>query len=256
MVHFIAAAALILLQNLLSLSKTLDPHFKFLNEFIASVIWNVWSLESFLVFCTWSQQFGLLTLGLRLLLGPLLLRQAYVNPCGLLFTYLSSQPGNKKGRELFLHFCAELLAIPASLAFSMAIWNFLDELGLSDDHTNFLQEKVKFFLSVPPFTGFTIEIFVTFLMFMPGTFAFPSTLLRIAETFLIVFLVFQFGSCTGAFMNPMVALTYLLMWHYGDTHPSTLVIHLFVFWVGPLVGTVMALGMARFLSNKVHVKLL
>lgn len=254
LVHFAVAGVLVLVQNLLSLSKALNIHFTFLNEFFASVAWNVWSLENLLICCMWSQRSCLLSLWFRLLLGPLVLQRGYANPCSLLFRYLSNtHPRSNDGRECLLLFLAQLLAIPAGLALSMTIWNFLAESGLSDDHTTFLHEKMEFFLSVPPFTGFLIEIFVTLLTFIPGI-SFPESIpMTIVNVFLIVFLVFWFGAHTGAFMNPMVALTYLLMWHYGNANSSTMLIHLFVFWVGPLVATVMAVFVARFLPGKRHV---
>lgn len=254
MVHLSVAALLVLLQNVFSVSKTLDPYFKFLNEFLASMTWLVWSLENTVVGFMWSRTSGLMILWIRLLLGPLVLRRAYCNPCVILYDYLFNRQSWKNRRECLLYLLAELLAVPASLALAMTMWNFLADYGLSHDHAHFLQEKPEYFLSVPNFTGFTIETLVSFLMFMPGMVFSQSLRSTILEALFIVILVFLFGPLTGACMNPIVALSLLLMWHYGDTDPTTVAVHLFIFWLGPLVGTVIAVGVAKLTFGKQHVE--
>lgn len=255
LVLFAVAVVLVLVQHLLLLSKTLNPYFKFLNEFLASVAWVVWSLENAVVGSMWSKTFSLITLGIRLLLGPLVMRQAHSNPCNIVYQFFTSQARKNNcdnGGEFLLDFIAEVLAIPAGLGLAMTIWSFLADYGLSYDHSHFIQEEMDSFLSVPLLTGFAIEITVSFFMFMPGIFLPRSKLMTFAEVIFILFLIILFGPFTGAFMNPMVASSYLLMWHYRHVDPAVVAVHLFVFWLGPLIGSMMAVGIARSRSRKVH----
>ena len=233
-----------------------SPSFRFLNEFLVSIVWVVCSLECTVVGVTWSRISVLVVMALRLLLAPPFLSHAHFNPCCTFYQYLlNDRTGRRMGSiwNYVLHFLAEVLAIPVGMLLSLAMWKFLALYNISQDHTHFLKAQPDFFLSVSTLAGFSIELSVSFVMFLPGILFSETQAIRVMQVLLVTLLVSVFGPLTGAFMNPMVALSYLLMWHHGILDTSSIAVHLFVFWVGPLVGTAMAVGVARRSFQKQHI---
>ena len=224
--------------------------FKFFDELLSSTAWVVFSLECPVVGITRSKTSLLAIIALRLFLAPPFLGSTHFNPCGTLYRYLLGvgvdQDITKPSlRTSLVHLLAETLAIPLGSLISMATWTILAENNLSSDHTYFLDAQPEFFLSVSSPTGFVIELSISFVMFLLSILLPETRVYRISQVLLMTFLISIFGPMTGAFINPMVALTFLLMWHRGMLGLSALASHFFVFWLGPLVGTAMAVGVVR-----------
>ena len=251
-------ALVLLFQNHFSPSITKGPLYKFFNEFVASVAWVVWALENITVFTMWSRPSGFLILGLRLFFGPFLLRQAYFNPCVLVFKFLidkRSQGEISRNGGPFILLLAQLVAVPVGIAVHLILWTFLAKSALSEYHDHFLSEEVIHFLRVPILVGFIIETFLAFLMFLPGLYISQVIPAQFTGTLFSLLLIFIFGPWTGALMNPIVALSFWIMWHYGSVGLWTTAVHVFVYWAGPMTGAAMAAGVARFMvGTKQHME--
>lgn len=215
-------------------------------EFLFSVGWVVLSLENTMIFIMMSETSGVVVLGLRLFVSSIFFQKMFGNPCGTLYVYLSRW-NTRKASTLICPLCAQVLAIPFGICITLTVWNIL--ATVNKDYSIFLEKEIEYFLSVHPGKGFLVEATVSFLMFLPGIFisTSTSTFLSFLEAIFDVFLVHTFGGVTGAFMNPMVALSCYLMWHYHYTGAWE---HMFVFFLGPLVGTMMAVGVARYYKRK------
>jgi len=226
--------------------------FEFFDELLSSMAWVIFSLECPVVGVAWSKTSLLTIIALRLFLAPPFLGSTHFNPCVTLYQYLLGV-GVDSGSEVkkpslttsLLHLLAEILAIPLGSLFSILTWTALAENDLSSDHIYFMNAQPEFFLSVSSPTGFVIELSISFVMFLLAILLPDTRIYRISQVLLMTFLISIFGSMTGAFINPIAALTFLLMWHRGILGPSSLASHFFVFWLGPLVGTAMAVGVVR-----------
>lgn len=204
-------------------------------------------MESTVLFYMWSEMSGMYVLWLRLFISPILFHKVFGNPCDVLYCYLMRfRKSDGMVRNALI---AQLLAIPVGVGAALLIWNLM--AGVSDDYSIFLEKKLDYFLSVHPLLGFLIEATISFLMFMPGIFLPASIFFRVLENVFVVGLVYQFGVQTGAFMNPMVATACLLMWHSEVLGVWGLCVHTFVFFFGPLFGTLMAVKVARASSATV-----
>lgn len=109
------------------------------------------------------------------------------------------------------------------------------------DHQQFLLVKPDYFLQVPILSGFLLEFLLTFVCWMPKLLMKDSFYMVLVQACLVVYLVFQFEGSTGAFMNPVTALSFVLTWHRLGA-----VEHFIVYWVGPLLGTALAVAIARY----------
>ena len=214
-------------------------------EFLFSVAWVVLSLENTMIFIMMSETSGVAFLGLRLFVSSIFFQNMFGNPCGALYVYLNRW-NTRKASTLIRPLCAHVLAIPFGIYITLSLWNIL--ATVNKDYSIFLEKEIEYSLSVHPGKGFLAEAMVSFLMFLPSIFiSTPTTILSFLETIYDVFLVHLFGDVTGAFMNPMVALSCYLMWHYHHTDAWE---HMFVFLLGPLVGTIMAVAVARWYKRK------
>lgn len=218
-----------------------------ISEFLFSVAWVVLSLENTMIFVMMSETSGVIVLGLRLFVSSIFFQKMFGNPCGALYVYLSRW-NTRTPSTLIRPLCAQILAIPFGICITLTLWNML--ATVNKDYSIFLEKKdIEYFLSVHPGKGFLVEATVSFLMFLPGIFISKSTstLMSFLEAVFDVFLVHIFGGVTGAFMNPMVAVSCYLMWHYHYTGAWE---HMFVFFLGPLVGTTLAVCVARYYKRK------
>ena len=241
------AAMLVYTKNLLHVSKSSPLVLCTVNEFLFSIVWVILSLETVLISNMWSKASGLAFLGFRLLLLPLLVQDVSGNPCLLLYNYLHTHPPLRNGSFFIYSIIAQAFAVPIGIIISILLWQLL--ATVSNDHFHFLEMELNHFLSVTPLTGVIIEISVTFLMFMPGIFFTESVIFRIFNVLFVISLISLFGVLTGAFMNPMVAFACLFMWHSKALNVWELGVFLQVFCLGPMVGTVMAVGVAGLKSK-------
>lgn len=219
------------------------PHYKYLNEFLFSIGWVALTLENTFLFYMHSDVSGVLALGLRLFTSPLIFRRVFGNPCEVVYHYLLRSP-RRSGRLLVHALAAEALAIPFGIGVSVLVWRLVGTVNA--DYAEFYDKQLDYFLSISPIEGFLIEALISFLMFMPGVFLPVSVFCNFIETLFIMGLVYHFGVWTGAFMNPMAAMSCLLMWHYRSMAVKDLGVHFFVFFLGPFIGTLLAVKVARW----------
>lgn len=218
--------------------------FRTISEFFFSVGWVVLTLENTFLFHTQSDMSGVTALGVRIFFSPMLFRKVFGNPCEILYYYFLRSPRMHKARSLLrLALMCEIVAVPVGVCISIQIWKLL--ATINPDYLAFMNKSMDPFLSVSPVGGFLIEATITFLMFLPGILVNPSFVFTVLETIFIMGLVYNFGVMTGAFMNPMAAASCLLMWHSRSMGISELVIHLFVYLLGPLIGTMLAVFVWR-----------
>lgn len=247
-VHAVVIFVLLRIQKFVSsCTNPRGTRFRIISEFFFSIAWVVLSLENTFLF-SWSETGGVIALGLRLFLASLLFRKVFGNPCEALYYYFDHPPELRRLSVFLRPFCAQILAIPIGIAISLAIWNLL--ALTNTDYLLFLEQKFDYFLSVHPLVGFVIEASISFLVFLPGIILPSSLLLSFLEPLFIMFLVHHFGMSTGAFMNPMVALSSFLMWHLNSVDLWSFGVHLFVFFLGPVAGTLAAVGVAQCCKRK------
>ena len=250
-VHAVVLIVLLKIQSLIaSCTNPRGTRFRTISEFFFSIAWVVLSLENTFLFSMWSELGGVIALGLRLFLTSLLFRRVYGNPCEALYSYLDRPPQFRRIAVLLRPLFAQVFAVPIGIVISLGIWNLL--ALTNEDYLKFLDTKLEYFLSVHPILGFAIEASISFLLFLPGIVLPMSLLLNFLEPLLIRFLVHHFGMSTGAFMNPMVALSSFLMWHAHTMQLSSVAVHLFVFFLGPVTGTLVAVSVAQCCKRKPH----
>ena len=216
-------------------------------EFLFTVTWIVMVLENTIISKIWSAPYGILALGLRMFLTPMVVEGVHGNPCWALYSYLQTPPQLRNLSSSLSLLVAQISSVPTGICISLILWHCL--ATVSNDHLYFLDMELDHFLSAPPLTGFLVEVLVTFLMFLPEIFLPNSIVFRLLDTFFILFLVSYFGMMTGAFMNPTAALACWLMWHSRTGSLWEVGVHFFVFWLGPFLGTAMAAGVRRVWSS-------
>lgn len=239
-VHIGVILVILKLQKLVS--QVTNPHgarYWTISEFLVSVAWVIMSFESASISIMWSEGGGLLALGLRLFFTSLIFHEVYMNPCGALFYYLTHWP-SKKLSAFLRPLGAQMLAIPFGVVVSIIMWR--TAAIVNTDYAILLEKELNYFLDVPPLTGFLVEAFITFLTSLPKIFITSPTFLSVFDPIFVVFIVSQFTVFTGANMNPLTAFSGYLMWHAHYLGVRDLFVHFFVFFLGPLAGTVLAVG--------------
>ena len=241
--HVVPAVPVLLCQFLLRRSAYFRP----INEFLCSFLWSTWSLECVVVGYTGSSTLALFTLFLRLLVLPYILHGAYINPCGALYEYGCVEKGSRRRQhfqQLFSNIAIEVTATFFAIIYCYVVWNVLGST-ISEDHQQFLQVKPDYFLQVPILAGFLVELLLTFVSWIPRLLMKDSLYMVLVQACLIIYLVFQFQESTGAFMNPVTALSFALVWHRLGA-----VEHFIVYWGGPLLGTALAVTITRYRKHK------
>lgn len=247
LVHTAVILAILKLQGLASrVARPKGARYSIISEFLFSTAWVVMSLENNILSVMWSVMSGVVALGLRIFVTSLIFQGVYGNPCQALYFYLSHWPTKRLATFTRLVF-AQMLAIPVGVTVTLILWRVLAVISV--DYSNFFDKEVVYFLSVHPVVGFLIEAAISLLTFLPRIFIRSSMFRKSVEAILVMFLVGQFGMLTGAFMNPMAALSSYLMWHWRYLGAWDIFVHVFVFIFGPLVGTVIAVGVAKCSSG-------
>lgn len=77
-----------------------------------------------------------------------------------------------------------------------------------------------------------------------------SFALVLTQATLVISLIVWFEHTTGAFMNPLAALSCTLAWHSLGMFDH--VVHFVVYWAGPLTGTVLAISIPGFSHKKIE----
>ena len=236
--HIVVALPVLLCQSLLKRSAYFRP----INEFLCSFLWTAWSLECVVI---GSSTLAPFILFLRLLVPRYAFRGAYTNPCSALFECM--EKGLRRQRHfknLFSSIAIEVIATFFAIIYCYVMWNVLGST-ISEDHRQFLGAKPEYFLQVSLLPGFLMELFLTFVAWIPKLVMKDSLHMVLVQASLTTCLVVQFSGSTGAFMNPVTALSFVLAWHrLGAT--ARLLEHFIVYWGGPLVGTALAVAMAQY----------
>ena len=239
--HILIAVLAFPVQSLVQRSSYSKP----INEFLCSLLWTAWSLECVVIGSTRSFPVALFTLFIRLMVVPYVFRGAYGNPCTVLHDHLSK---GLKWRQQVIGICSyvgiEMAAMVCGVMYCTVMWSILGE-SMSQDHKQFLDTKLDRFLQVPLPVGFLVELFLAFVMYMPGLLMKASFYRVLVEALFVIFLVATFSGFTGAFMNPMVAIACNLAWsNHG------LLDHLLVYWCGSLVGAALAVMVAKLQNSR------
>lgn len=231
--HFIVAAALLSLQQVVRKSR----HFSIANEFLCTMLWVSWTLECYVIGFASSNLHALFTLFIRLLLGPIIFQGAYVNPCNCIYAAVKERSGKKLPSFLLV----QLVAMVTALVYSTLSWRFLSQ-WLSDIHQNFLDSRPNPFLQVPAWAGFALELAMTFTCFLPRLVMRQGFLCTFISALITCILIFLLETTTGAFMNPVVAASSSLVWHSLSLREY--LVHFVVYWLGPILGSVLAARLA------------
>lgn len=206
--------------------------FSLANEVLVTLLWCSWSLEGLLVGTLVSPWLALLSLFLRLLLLPYIARDAYINPCAVLYRHWGL-PWPRLLPLLLTNTSLQLVGMALGVAYSLSVWSALGST-VSDLHGSFMSLRITAFLTVPSITGFLLELTMTFLSLVPKLLMRGGFPLTVVESAVCCYLVFLLGDFTGAFMNPIIALSFVLVCHPGSVE---LFRHTAVYWLAPLLAT-------------------
>ena len=241
--HLVVGLLVVTLQQTLRNSH----QFSSWNEYLCTLLWVCWTLEASVIGFASSSNNTLLALFLRMLLWPLLSYDACVNP--LNSVYLAVQEKSVRGIPRCL--VIQLLAMVSGIAYSILTWRFLGA-WVSDTHFHFMGSTANPFLNVGAAEGFLLELGMAFFMYLPrlvmGT-SFTSTFVSATWTCVMIILL---EHTTGAFMNPLIALSSSLVWHTGSLSAVGVVEMVVVYWLAPVIGTVLAATMDTWISRKPH----
>ena len=241
--HLVVGLLVVTLQQTLRNSH----QFSSWNEYLCTLLWVCWTLEASVIGFASSSNNTLLALFLRMLLWPVLSYDACVNP--LNSVYLAVQEKSVRGIPRCL--VIQLLAMVSGIAYSILTWRFLGA-WVSDTHFHFMGSTANPFLNVGTAEGFLLELGMAFFMYLPrlvmGT-SFTSTFVSATWTCVMIILL---EHTTGAFMNPLIALSSSLVWHTGSLSAVGVVEMVVVYWLAPVIGTVLAATMDTWISRKPH----
>lgn len=213
-------------------------HFAVVNEFLCSFVWVWWTMETVLLATMYSSTAGLAGLTARLVAYPLISHGAPNNLCTALYQYFNQMDPSRLHISRFcLSVVIELCAMALALLYCHYYWRLLGVMA-STDHLLFLEIKLEYFLNTSLVEGCLSELFLSFSMFIPSIFIRRPIPLVVIDNVLVIMLIVNFRSLTGAFMNPVSALSCLLYWHDLSLH--SLATHVIVFWLGPFIGSKLA----------------
>ena len=255
LIHFAMLLGVLKLQQRLAsgLKSPRGIRYTTISEFLYSVLWVATSLENAIVFSMWSYRSGLAVLGLRLFANPQIFPALFGNPCGAFYSYLCQHPA-KRLSTFLRQLCAQFLAIPFGMVIALTVWRVL--AAVDGNYAIFWDKKAEYFLSVDPLTGFVVEGGITFCMFLPSIVAsrisynMSSTLYKFVEVAFILCLITQLSAMTGTFMNPIAAFSFYLTWHLRLKGAQDLFQHIFIYFLAPMTGTLMAAGLANLCKKR------
>ena len=229
--HLAVAGLVVSIQQAVKESK----QFAAANEFLCTLLWVCWTLESSVIGFASSSRHVLFTLFIRLLLCPFLFHDACVNPCNSVYMAVEQRSARKIPQHLVMQF----MAMAAGLLYSILSWQFLGS-WLSDVHLSFMGSHTNPFLNVTLLEGFLLELGMAFAMYIPRMvmkIGFTCNFVSAAWTCVMIILL---EHTTGAFMNPLIATSSTLLWHFRSFGMGDLAVLLVVYWLGPVLGTVLA----------------
>ena len=246
--HVVVGVVVLALQRTVRDSR----EFSSWNEYLCTLLWVCWTLETSVIGFASSSTHVVFSLFIRLLLWPLLFHDACVNPLNSVYLAVQENSVRKVPWCLGLQFTAMI----SGLVYSSLSWQLLS-LWFSDTHLNFMTSRVNPFLNVGTLEGFLLELGMSFIMYLPRLVmktGFTSTFLSASVTCVMIMLL---EHTTGAFMNPLIALSSSLLWHSGSlTAVGGVWEQVVVYWLAPTLGTVLVASLDMWLSrtkqNKLH----
>ena len=216
--------------------------FSSLNEYLCTILWVCWTLEASVIGYASSNLHVLSSLFVRLLLWPSLALDACVNPCNSVYTAVQKRSPNK----VPLCIVIQCLAMATGLLYSGLTWRVLS-FGVSDIHRGFMTSHSSPFLNVSVVEGFLLELSMSFVMYLPKLImrtGFTSNFVSALVTCVMIFLL---EHTTGAFMNPIAALSSTLVWHSSSFRWTDMII---VYWLGPFLGAAFAAWLNMWLTER------
>ena len=204
------------------------------NEFLCTLLWVCWTLEMSVIGFASSNLHALSTLFVRMMLWPLLFRDACVNP--LNSVYLAVHERSVKKVPWYLG--VQLVAMATGLLYSALMWRLLSSF-VSDIHLSFMSSRANPFLNVGTINGFFLELGMAFVMYLPRLVMGTGFVCTFISAVLSCSMIILLEHTTGAFMNPLVALSSNLLWHYQSLSIVALSELFLVYWLAPALGTVM-----------------
>ena len=173
---------------------------------------------------------------------------ALANPCGLLEDIY-----HKPKKVTVLSLASKVVL---QVAGAMVAYPFVRKLWQSTSselHSIHLQNGIYSTLEISIAAGFSIEALATFLTTMSDLLSRGHAIVRynpIIRSSFCVFLCNTLTRTTGLWMNPALATahTFFAAHQYGSIELSE---HFIVYWLGPIVGTVLAYEMnSRYIDKK------
>ena len=234
------AVQLVIGAGILGIQHSLRGSHKFSiwNEYLCTLLWICWTLETSVIGFASSNYHANFSLFIRLLLWPLLSHNACVTPLNIVYLAVEEQSFKKIPRYLFI----QLAAMATGLLFSSLSWRFMAS-WLSDIHYDFMSSRVNPFLNVSIVEGFLLELVMSLVSYLPRLFMKTGFKCTFTSAMVTCILILLLEHTTGAFMNPLTALSSVLLWHSTSLTIYSVYEMMIVYWMAPIIGTIM---IARF----------
>ena len=215
------------------------------NEYLCTLLWVCWTLETSVISFASSNLHGHFSLFLRLLLWPLLSHDACVNPLNSVYLAVTEGSVRNVPRRLGI----QLVAMATGLVYSALSWRVLSS-WLSETHLNFTNTCFNPFLNVTLAEGFLLELIMSFVMYLPRLVITTGFTCTFVSAVLTCVMILCLEHTTGAFMNPLVALSSNLLWHGGSLSLTGMWEMAVVYWLGPVLGTVLVARLDIWISHQ------
>lgn len=228
----------------MALQRAVKNHQQFssLNEYLCTILWVCWTLEAAVIGYASSSHHVISSLFVRLLLWPSLALDACVNPCNSIYTAVQDKSPKKVPHTIMI----QCLAMATGLLFSSLMWRVLSSGG-SDIHRGFMTSRGSPFLNVGVVDGFLLELGMSFVMYLPKVVMRTGFTCNFVSAVVTCVMIFLLGHTTGAFMNPIAALSLTLVWHSTSFRLTDIII---VYWLGPFLGAAFAAGFDMWLAKR------
>ena len=200
-------------------------------EFFCSLLWCIWCLELRIMGDHYLIQS--LIMYIFLCLKQFVCTGAFTNPCGILADQMSKTKPMMQSVVLVM---VEALATVCALLYSFGLCTVLTAYDLSQDHATFYSRTHHVSpLHVDPAWGFVVELGFTFILCsLDALFDPPFDAVFSSTIYMILY--FLLGHLTGAYVNPLTSLASTI-----GREGQELPVLLFVYALGPLLGTAMAI---------------
>jgi len=166
---------------------------------------------------------------------------AFANPCGILEDIVSKKAYWVKDNVAKVGF--QVIGGLLSFPFIQFLW----QSTWSEFHYQQVKKGLRSTLEVSLIYGFTIEILATFVTVMSDFLSRGHALKKfnaVIRAACIVLVCYLLSETTGTWMNPALATAQTFVF---CTRKEVISEHLLVFWLGPIIGTLAAIGLNSLL---------